>query len=603
MRVLLVNMPFAGLRPAMGLGLLSGHLRAMGVEVRSLYANLRFADRVGFADYRHVAERCPSQALGGDWVFARAAFGPRDAADDDYLAGYAERFAAGEGVDGAAVLRRCRAAAGRFVDDLVGEVDWASYDVVGFTSTFAQNVAALAVARRIKERWPRVVTVFGGANCEGVMGLRLHRSFPYVDHVCTGEGDRAFPALLASLMSGGTGADVPGVVRRVAGESRYASLDPEPVRDLDTLPYPDFTDFFAQRDGSTAARSEPRTVLMESSRGCWWGAKHHCTFCGLNGSSMAYRAKSADRVLAELIALRDRYQPVHVQMVDNILDMRYFRDLIPELRARELDLGLFFEVKANLTRGQIEDLREAGIRTIQPGIESLSTAILRSMRKGTTAMQNVQLLKWCAELGVKPYWNLIYGFPGEDPADYDRTAETIAAITHLCPPFSIGQVRLDRFSPLFFDAASLGIRDIRPDRSYRAIYPLPEDDLFDLAYYFEHGYADGRDPRTYIGRTRAAVRTWQAAPRGNDRDGRGLVYADHDDLLAVWDFRPGARRMLTILEGLSRDLFLYCDQHRSAADLTRHFAPADITADLKRLVTDRLILELDARYLSLAVPA
>jgi hypothetical protein len=31
------------------------------------------------------------------------------------------------------------------------------------------------------------------------------------------------------------------------------------------------------------------------------------------------------------------------------------------------------------------------------------------MRKGVTALQNIQLLKWCTELGVRPYWNVLWG--------------------------------------------------------------------------------------------------------------------------------------------------------------------------------------------------
>src|SRR3954465_271775 len=41
-------------------------------------------------------------------------------------------------------------------------------------------------------------------------------------------------------------------------------------------------------------------MLIETARGCWWGAKNHCTFCGLNGETMGFRAKSADRVMTEI---------------------------------------------------------------------------------------------------------------------------------------------------------------------------------------------------------------------------------------------------------------------------------------------------------------
>jgi radical SAM superfamily enzyme YgiQ (UPF0313 family) len=42
---------------------------------------------------------------------------------------------------------------------------------------------------------------------------------------------------------------------------------------------------------------------METARGCWWGAKHHCTFCGLNQNDMAFRAKSPQCAMDELVHL------------------------------------------------------------------------------------------------------------------------------------------------------------------------------------------------------------------------------------------------------------------------------------------------------------
>ena len=104
--------------------------------------------------------------------------------------------------------------------------------------------------------------------------------------------------------------------------------------------------------------------------------------------------------------------------VDNILDMRYFRDVLPQLRERQLGLTLFYETKANLTKEQVKLLRDAGVLAIQPGVESLSTHVLQLMRKGVTALQNIQLLKWCRQYGVTVAWNLLYGFPGETAADY-----------------------------------------------------------------------------------------------------------------------------------------------------------------------------------------
>src|SRR5262249_29657454 len=150
-------------------------------------------------------------------------------------------------------------------------------------------------------------------------------------------------------------------------------------------------------------------LSFESARGCWWGEVAHCTFCGLNGATMAFRSKSAPRVLSEVLTLARKYRVLDLHAVDNILDHAYFEDLLPALAASGLDLSVFYEVKSNLKRHQLERLRDAGVDQIQPGIESLSTPILRLMRKGVTAWQNVRLLKWCAELGIDVLWNLLYG--------------------------------------------------------------------------------------------------------------------------------------------------------------------------------------------------
>jgi len=74
---------------------------------------------------------------------------------------------------------------------------------------------------------------------------------------------------------------------------------------------------------------------------------------------------------------------VNVFVVDPILDMRYFETLLPRM-AQEPVAELFYETKANLTRAQVRQLAEAGIRWIKPGIESFSDRSLALMRKGTT---------------------------------------------------------------------------------------------------------------------------------------------------------------------------------------------------------------------------
>lgn len=598
MRVLIVVMPFAAIRPAMGPSLLVSHLKRMGVGARVKYLSMDFVQVLGWADYDYIADRAPTQSLAGDWVFSSVLFGERPASDDAYGEAFVSRFSGQPARTGLAALKRARAAAGPFIDACLSKVDWTSYDVIGFTSSFTQHVASLALARMLKAAHPHLYIVFGGANCEDAMGLSLHRTFPFVDFVCSGEADVSFPRLVSALSQGLPTQEIPGVISRREGGSFCSSVHPQWVTDLDTLPYPDFDDFVEQHAHAfpNAPRAR-RRILMESSRGCWWGQKHHCTFCGLNGNAMTFRAKSAQRLLKEMTELQERYSAEHVEMVDNILDSRYFATVLPELKRRKLNVDLFYEIKSNIGKSQVYLLRDARVTAIQPGIESFSTNVLKLMRKGTSAAQNIQLLKWCAEAGVEVCWNFLYGFPGEAPTDYRSMASLIDSISHLEPPRGFGPIRLDRFSPNFKSAAELGLCNLRPDRSYGLIYDLPEATLSELAYYFEHDYADGRIPYEYAAEAIAAIRRWCA----DYLPGR-LVYADHGDCLAIWDLRRGAAQRLTILRGQERLVYLHCDERRTRQSIMSLLdGDAEFEPLLEAFVTKRLMLKIDDQYLSLAV--
>jgi radical SAM superfamily enzyme YgiQ (UPF0313 family) len=148
-------------------------------------------------------------------------------------------------------------------------------------------------------------------------------------------------------------------------------------------PSPIYDDFFERlaRSPFRAELSPEVAILFESSRGCWWGAKSHCTFYGLNAATMKFRSKPAAQVAEEILDLAARYKILKFVAIDDIIDLKHVRDLLPLLKESDCDLELFYETKANLTKEQVRAFRDAGVIELQPGIESLSTPILRLMRK------------------------------------------------------------------------------------------------------------------------------------------------------------------------------------------------------------------------------
>ena len=121
------------------------------------------------------------------------------------------------------------------------------------------------------------------------------------------------------------------------------------------MPYPDYDDYFRQFTPSSLSSVETPLLPFQTSRGCWWGEKHHCKFCGLNGGTMAFRSKSPERVLAEIHHLRDRYGIDTISVVDNILDMAYFDTLLPLLERKD-DRGW----RETIEKNQLAKMRERG---------------------------------------------------------------------------------------------------------------------------------------------------------------------------------------------------------------------------------------------------
>ena len=399
-------------------------------------------------------------------------------------------------------------------------------------------------------------------------------------------------------------------MRGVAARRDGAVVAPRPRplnRDLDALPSPDYTEYFerAERLGLIApAQRESTTIPFESARGCWWGAKSHCTFCGLNGAGMPFRSKSAERVKAELREATKRYRSWRFEAVDNILDMGLLRELLPDLIEEETGYELFYEVKANLTRHQLKLLADAGVRRIQPGIESLSTPVLRLMRKGISAIQNVNTMRWASYYGIDVQWNLLYGFPGETVDDYHQQGALISHLRHLQPPAAVGRIWMERFSPIYTDRDAFPVRHLRPHSSYSYIHPDGLD-LDRVAYFFDYEFVDGI-PDEELDVTKRLVDAWQAAWDGPAIP--RLTFRAVDGFVQVHDRRDPAQPTTTTLGGCLATVFTaLCDRPTTVRALTRELELASsrtrIEVVLTQLCEQGLVLQDGDFFLVLALPA
>jgi ribosomal peptide maturation radical SAM protein 1 len=615
-RVALVNMPFASPRwPNLGLGLLKAALARRGIACDVVYLNLDFAEQIGLEDYLWLADAF-GFVLGGERLFAKHFFGEDGLPDDEQY--YRDILLQSDpqlGPDQRAEYEKLGRQIPAFLDQALASRDWRQYDIVGFSSSFQQTMPSLCLARLIKQRHSDVKIMFGGAACESEMGVEILSLFPLIDYVFLGEADLTFPEVVRQILAGAAALLPPGVAARTGAcrvataelcrTSVIAELDHAAHCNLDDLPFPDFDDYFDGLRRSPLSGEIDPILFFETSRGCWWGQRHHCAFCGLNGRCLTYRSKSPQRVVEELRCLTDRYQVRRACATDNIFDHRYFDTLLPLLKEASLGVGFMFEMRAAVSRSQTELLCAAGMAGVQLGIETFSTPLLKLIDKGTTAVQNLQTLKWFSEAGVIVEWNLLYGFAGEDPSEYSAMAELLPSLYHLAPPQGCGRVRSDRFSPYFTHPERHGIANVRPGAAFAYVFPFPPDALARLAYYFDFDYADGRRVEEYVGPILERIGTWRelagnVALRMFDRG---------DGVLLVHDTRPGATAFQQRFTGLERELYVLCDTGQpleKILDCATRFGPpavdeAAVHEMLKSWIDARIMVYIDDRYLSLAL--
>jgi hypothetical protein len=224
------------------------------------------------------------------------------------------------------------------------------------------------------------------------------------------------------------------------------------------------------------------------------------------------------------------------------------------------------------------------------------------MRKGVTAAQNVNVLRWARYYGMDVAWNILWGIPGEKSEDYARQAALTEQLTHLQPPSSVGRIWLERFSPVF-DLPAEQFDFKAPERSYGYVYP-PEVDLSKAAYFFDFELHEALPAGAYLG-LRQATREWRRVWK----EGRPeLTYWSAPGLLQVLDGRRPTRRRSYTFEGEAADIYVACSNRPRSMAAVRDALQLRIGVDeVRTIVRDferRGLMMLDGEHaLALGLPA
>lgn len=504
-------------------------------------------------------------------------------------------------------LKKIQKSTHAFSQRLTNEIVDAKPGIVVFLAGYDQIAPALSLSQQIKKLDSSIKILFIDHLSEGLMGSTLISAFPWVDCVIHGEMESIISEVIEELLQGGAMTPRWGISFRDSCHEPFIGGAQLNVAKKEDWVIPNYDDYFRQLDTTSVGEAlRPKVwIPFESSRGCWWGMKKPCHFCAL-GRDMTYRKKQSRQVIDEIRLLAKKYKHPRMYAVDHVMDFEHQTEFLEGLKVESLDFDIYYQVKANLGPSELLRMKQAGINTIQPGIESLSTPILELMNKGITAIQNLRTLKFATWFGIEVQWNLICGFPGEPVEDYRRMVEIVKSIPHFPPP-QMNKFELLRTSFCFEQRDKFGLEITGVPLTYKMCFSLQRSKLLDFATVFEFRYLDGRNPKIYSRSLKREIDKWRKIYQ---KSKNSLIFHRVGDCITIVDRRSALSPSLYKFGPHESRIYAHCLDVTSLETITRDpilnragFAITDIEEFCDLLVAARLAFREGDQLLALALPA
>jgi len=601
--VLLVAMPFAGITiPSIQLPVLEGYCRERGITIETRHLYLKAAELYGLQNYHYLIYP-PNDSYIAQMVFSQYVFPDHWKNNKDKFQEFFHQrsvknsdipqFSFDEYVHRTDV----------FYHWILDHVDWRFFDIIGFTLNYGQLLPSLAIAKKIKQLTPDKKIVFGGSRTADMLGRNVLHAFEYVDFIVSGEGENAL-FLLASDYENYK--SIPQLMYRNKDEVIWNKS--EVVIDLNTIPIPSYDKFY-QDLVSTSVDVQHYyqyygRLPVEISRGCWW---NKCTFCNLNIQHRCYREKSTSRILQEIKWLSERYRMMDFQLIGNTLPKTEYRTLFEKLKNLGRDFSFFVEARAGqLTSDDYKLMKEAGFTMIQTGIESFSQNYLHKINKGTRVIDNIAVLKFCKENGIKNNYNLLVRYPNEETVDFNETKKIVQMLKGYLDAPELCELRVMHGSPIQRHPEQFNIERLEHIQIDRIIYPLEflrKD--FSFIYDFNRKNPSTEHPWESL------VEEWKKERKIFELDGINrtttvdklvFYFVDGGSFIKIFDKRDQQNIRIVVLNELERAVFLACIDVVSLQQLQQRFTNIpeyELIAMLQSFEQNGLMFVEDEHYLCL----
>ncbi len=328
------------------------------------------------------------------------------------------------------------------------------------TLTFPRSVRIARIARSVG-----ALALAGGPDSSSRPRTYLEAGF---HAVALGEGEETLAEVARRQAEGRPYAGTPGLAWKEASGIRFGP--PRPLlRDLDSLPLPawDLVDMERYLSRWERATGDRRMAIL-TSRGC----PFDCSWCSKPSFGRSFRQRSVENVLSEVDRLREEYRVDYVRICDDVfgIQRRWTEAFLDGMIARGSPVRFECLSRVDLLKpALLPRMKRAGLSRVFLGVESGSQRMLDLMNRGTTLTQIERAASALRAEGIRQYWFLMLGYPGETLSDIEAT---VALFRRFAPEEYSVSVAVPLPGTRFHDLLR---RDGRPTQGghvvYEGVYP------------------------------------------------------------------------------------------------------------------------------------
>lgn len=350
--------------------------------------------------------------------------------------------------------------------------------IICFSMTFGDINFMNFVAEKIKIKLPNVKIVVGGNNFNEHNSNSFIKDNKLVDYVICDEGIETTISLISSILKNSL------FLSDFIASRENKCKSKKKCNNLNDLPFPDFNDYMNCMI-KLKIENHKITLPIEMSRGCWWAEKTPCKMCGFFGDRKQYIFKTPQRVVKEIIYLKNKYNVKKFRFCD--LVQPKYEYLLELVDLKKLNLELFIEFRPEISYEEINIWKQIGVNMVQIGLESFNDEILKKINKGTNLLQNLMTLRNLTTFKIETYWNYLYGFEFDKIEWYIEAINIMKKVHHLYPPID-RKVWINKYSQDYFEKTKLDLINCynhdnkQSDQEYFYKYQSSDDCNVDKVY-------------------------------------------------------------------------------------------------------------------------